>query len=83
MRMDKTPTPLFSYPIPQIPPAVIITVEYDPLCLKEELYGEKLRESGVKVSIKRFLEVGHGFLDPPLSELDQKIAWTKEIKGLI
>lgn len=64
-----------------LPPAVIITAEYDPLCQEGEMYGEKLREAGVAVQRMRVSEVIHGFLDLPLYDLEQKIAWTKAIKG--
>lgn len=69
--------------VKKLPPAVIITAEYDPLCQEGELYGEKLREAGVEVKMKRFPELIHGFLDLPLYSLEQKISWTKEIKELL
>jgi len=75
--LDRTPD------LSDLPPTVIITGEYDPLCAEAEQYGEKLRQAGVAVRLKRFPELIHGFLDLPLYEAEQKIDWIKEIRSLL
>jgi acetyl esterase len=72
-----------AYDVSNLPPAVIVTAEYDPLHQEAELYGEKLRQANVEVQMKRFPGVIHGFLDLPLYDLDQKVGWIKDIQELL
>jgi acetyl esterase len=45
-----------------LPPALIVTAQYDPLRDEGEFYGERLRAAGVATVVKRYLGAGHGFV---------------------
>ena len=45
-----------------LPPALILTGEFDPLRDEGELYGERLREAGVTATVTRYEGAGHGFV---------------------
>jgi len=45
-----------------LPPALIVTAEFDPLRDEGELYGKKLAEAGVPVKVRRYEAAGHGFV---------------------
>lgn len=45
-----------------LPPALILTGEFDPLRDEAELYGERLSEAGVPATVTRYAGAGHGFV---------------------
>ncbi len=61
-RADKLVSPLRARELKGLPPAFIMTAEYDVLRDEAETYGKRLAAAGVKVWIKRYQGVTHGFV---------------------
>jgi len=58
---DPYVAPLQASDLSRLPPALIVTAEYDPLCDEGEYYAERLRAAGTPVQMSRWDGMNHGF----------------------
>ncbi len=58
---DPKVSPYFVDDLSGVAPADILTAEFDPLRDEGEAYGERLKEAGVRVQVKRYDGMIHGF----------------------
>jgi len=68
-----------------LPPTLLITAEYDPLCTQGEALAERYREAGVDVSHSRYDGAIHGFVTFPVPmrarALEEVCSWLKIALG--
>lgn len=62
-RYDPRVSPLLAEDLSGLPPALILTAEFDPLRDEAEEYAAKLEDRGVKVRCVRYQGVTHGFFN--------------------
>ncbi len=77
-------SPLRAESLHGLPPAYIITAQYDVLRDEGELYGKRLAEHGVETKVERFSDMNHGFIfwvgviDPATEAVMKSAAWLRE-----
>jgi acetyl esterase len=59
---DPLVSPIKRVNLKGLPPALIISAEFDPLRDEAEQYGANLAKAGVPVTVRRYEQAGHGFV---------------------
>ncbi|MFJ6538104.1 alpha/beta hydrolase [Paenarthrobacter sp. NPDC091711] len=67
---DPLVSPIKRADLTGLPPALIVTAEFDPLRDEGELYGRRLDEAGVDTTVSRYSGANHGFV--------QNFSWIPE-----
>jgi acetyl esterase len=75
-------SPLRAQDLSNLPPALVITAEFDPLCDEGEAYAAKLRLAGVAVKSIRCEGMVHGFFRM-ISRLDKAGEALDEVAGIM
>ncbi len=67
-------SPMFAESVAGLPPALVLTAEYDPLCRQGEAYAARLKAAGVEVTASRYAGAIHAFVTMPLPMAAEALA---------
>lgn len=81
-KLNPLASPLLAKDLSNLPPALILTAEYDPLRDEGELYGQRLQEAGVPVIIRRYDGLIHGFFGMALIVDEARRSVTETVQTL-
>jgi acetyl esterase len=81
-RLEPTASPLLAPSHSNLPPALVITAQYDPLRDEGEAYGKKLQEAGVPVEMIRYDGAVHGLMGSFVSMRDAHLAHVKLLQAV-
>jgi acetyl esterase len=74
-------SPMFAEDVANLPPAMVITAEFDPLCRQGEAFAVRLKAAGVPVEQRRYAGAIHGFVSMPVpmarEALGEAAQWLK------